>query len=634
MSLKSTLIGGLLAVVVISIILLGVLGAISISQNVIHEAQQRVNHDLNTSSILYEQLMENLADRLSYRIKTIVPESLLQITIIQELKEELNLTLLNICDVNGHPISGNYPDRIEKVPISRDPVIRQALEGKLSWGTVLLDKNRLYLEGGEALANAMQISPPDGNEPLTSSALFLWVACPLKDSDGQVVMIVYGGRALNYNYQLVDELRDLVFGKQLYKGKPLGTVTIFLDGIRVATNVLGPTGTRAIGTKVSLEVQKKVLQQGEQYNDRAIVVDTWYLSAYKPLYDPNGRIIGMLYTGLLEAPYTTLKLKLLLRFLIPTIIIVIIAVVGALLIVSRIIKPLSQLSEEAKRIARGEWKEEMRVSSSYREIKDLVGVFSEMRTAISERDFKLREQNRSLALTNQELEQANRNYMQMLGFVTHELKSPLATMQTMSTVMLDGLAGEVSEKVRHFLIRIKKTAEELQDMVKNYLDLSRAERGELVAEKKNIDFRKEVVDACVSQTRELFNSRRIKLEVHCPENLHVLADPELMRIALSNYLTNAAKYGDEGGRAVLEVIEYNGEVKVSVWNTGQGFTDEEGKKLFSKFVRLRNKATQDKRGSGLGLFLCKQVIEQHKGRVWAESQPGEWARFSFIFPLK
>ena len=142
------------------------------------------------------------------------------------------------------------------------------------------------------------------------------------------------------------------------------------------------------------------------------------------------------------------------------------------------------------------------------------------------------------------------------------------------------------------------------------------------------------MDACVSQTRDLFNSRRITLDVHCPENLHVFADPELMRIAVSNYLTNAAKYGDEGGRAVLEVIEYNGEVKVSVWNTGQGFTDEEGKKLFSKFVRLRNKATQDKRGSGLGLFLCKQVIEQHKGRVWAESQPGEWARFSFIFPLK
>jgi signal transduction histidine kinase len=112
----------------------------------------------------------------------------------------------------------------------------------------------------------------------------------------------------------------------------------------------------------------------------------------------------------------------------------------------------------------------------------------------------------------------------------------------------------------------------------------------------------------------------------------VFADPELMRIAVSNYLSNAAKYGKEGGRAELYFREENGTVKVSVWNEGDGFTPEEGKMLFSKFTRLRNKTTQDKRGSGLGLFLCKLVMNQHGGNVWAESQPGEWALFCLSFP--
>ncbi|MGQ9723046.1 MAG: sensor histidine kinase, partial [Candidatus Jordarchaeum sp.] len=231
-----------------------------------------------------------------------------------------------------------------------------------------------------------------------------------------------------------------------------------------------------------------------------------------------------------------------------------------------------------------------------------------------------------------ELEQANRNYMQMLGFVTHELKSPLAAMQTMSSVMLEGLAGEVPENVKHFLIRIKKNAEELQDMVKNYLDLSRTEQGEFVADKKEIDLCSEVIDACIAQTKDLFGSRSINLKVNGPEKLMVFADPELMRIAISNYLSNAAKYGKEGGRAELNVSEEDGKIRISVWNEGDGFTQEEGKRLFSKFTRLRNKATQDNRGSGLGLYLCKLVMDQHEGHVWADSQPGEWACFNLSFP--
>jgi signal transduction histidine kinase len=257
-----------------------------------------------------------------------------------------------------------------------------------------------------------------------------------------------------------------------------------------------------------------------------------------------------------------------------------------------------------------------------------------MQQAIADRDRQLRQQHAELAETNAKLDRSNRNYMKMLGFVTHELKAPLAAVQSLIDVLLADLYGELPEKARHPLTRIRRSCEDLQGMVKNYLDLSRAERGELTASPQSIDLRDEVLDPCVAMAEPLFESRGITLGTEYPADLMVVeADPELLRIALSNYLSNAAKYGREGGTARLSVRIDGEEIALSVWNEGPGFTPEEEQKLFSQFSRIRNKSTADKRGSGLGLFLARQIAEQHGGRVWAESEPGSWAAFHFAFPV-
>jgi len=222
--------------------------------------------------------------------------------------------------------------------------------------------------------------------------------------------------------------------------------------------------------------------------------------------------------------------------------------------------------------------------------------------------------------------------METLGFVTHELKSPLATMETQISVMLKGYAGEVPENISNYLIRIRRSCEELQDMVKNYLDMSRMGMGELEAKKGPANYFKDIVEPSIEQTKILFESRGITLNIDCRENLIVLVDHELIRIALTNYLTNAAKYGSENKQARLEVSEEDGIITTSVWNEGTGFRPEEQASLFSKFSRLKNENTAKKRGSGLGLYLIKNIIKQHHGKVWAESNPGKWAKFCFSFP--
>ena len=635
MSIRIVLIGGMLVITAATTFMIGALGVYSISQSVENEAQTRVTHDLGIVSVYLQNHIEVLAQSIEETAATIsITES--DITRkIGTLRQELDLDVLNLCDVNGRGIAGTYPDFEITVPVIQDPVLRKALKGKTAWGMTALDSSRLDIEGGAALQKAVIVySKGSKNEIASQVGFFLWVASPLFDDKGRVIALLYGGRLLNYNFDLIDNLRDKIFTSDLYNGKPLGTVTIFLGGLRVATNVLGPDGKRAVGTFVSKEVQKAVLEENQNYLGRAWVVDQWYLSGYQPIHDPDGHTIGILYVGLLEEPYKDLRTRLISRFLVPTALVVLVAFGAAFLVVNRIIGPLQTLRDAASRLAVRDWQEDITIPRTYSEIVELTSVFRGMQQAIKTRDHQLTAQNQQLTVTNEQLETTNRNYMQTLGFVTHELKSPLAAMQSMVSLVVDGYVGEVSDKVREPLVRIKRNCEELQDMVKNYLDLSRAERGELAAKKSHIHYHQEVVEPCVEQTQALFNSRGVTLTVTSPKDLVVQADPELMRIALTNYLTNAAKYGAENKTARLTVNVEQEVLTGTVWNEGVGFTAEEKESLFKKFSRLKNPNTANKRGSGLGLFLVERILELHDGKVWAESNPGQWAEFSFCFPIE
>jgi signal transduction histidine kinase len=636
MSIQKALVGSMLGICILATVLIGSVGVLGISSSVRKEAQKRVNHDLNIIVSHYHQRVRSLAGLVQQSGNSLEIDSADLQQRLQTLQDELDLTILNVCNVNGKPIAGSYTEGKIAVPVQSDPVLREALEGELAWGTVLLQPDRLVLEGGQALHNAMAVSGKGNMErPSTRSALFSWAAAPLRDPSGRVKGLIYGGRALNYNFELVDELRDLVFGKQLYEGKPLGTVTVFLKGVRVTTNVLDRQGERAIGTRVSRAVRQHVLEDGEVWQDRAWVVDSWYLSAYEPLRNPNGKILGMLYVGMLEAPYVERRNDMIWWVIGMLVLIGLVAVILGVYLVRRITAPVKQLSEAAVSMAKGDEHEHVSTAHSYYELNELARSFNEMQDAIAQRDRELREQNAKLTDTNEQLARANNNYMETLGFVTHELKSPLAAMYSMLDVIMKGyVGGELPEKTKEYLGRVRRSCQEMQDMVKNYLDLSRAERGELSANIKRFDFYKEVVDPCVQQNLAMFEARGIELEVQCPEELEVEADPELMRIALTNYLSNAAKYSKDNGRARLIVQTEDGRLKVSMWNEGSGFTEEEKQDLFRKFSRLRNEASQGRRGSGLGLFLCRQIAELHDGQVWADSEPGQWAQFNLSFPLK
>ncbi len=633
MSIRRALIYVLFGTTVAMAVLLAGLASYWIRALVLDEVQGRVDHSLDTALTLYNEELRYHANEFERRTRDLHPELPDLKARVRALHEETGLTVLAVCDPEGRPLAGRHPDPRTRVPVEDDPVLRRALAGEFASGTLRLSAARLALEGGAFLSAAMEIRGADGAR-VTGDALFLWFAAPITDEAGGVLALRYGGLALNQNKVLVDYLRAMSFGTKTYEDKPLGTVTLFLDEFRVATNVLGPDGTRALGTEVSEEVAANTLAGGETWHDRAWAVDAWYRSAYQPLRNPDREIIGMLYVGLLETPYRDQGRRVLVSLALGVVGFLLVVLILMIFVARGITRPLQRLVRAARSMAEARWDHPPPAAAGgFTETRRLETVFRDMQQAIAERDGILRDRNRALSEANDELARANRSYMEMLGFVTHELKAPVGAIHMMVNTLLGGYGGEIPDHLRHPLERIRKNCEELLDMAREYLDLSRFERGDLVAHREPLDLETDVVSVAVENAQPLLQARDMAVEVNAAPGLRAVGDSGLLRIALGNFLSNAAKYGEAGGRVRVDLRVDGDFAHLTVWNQGAGFTPQEGERLFGKFSRLDNATTRGARGSGVGLFLVRQIAEVHGGAVSARSEPGQWAEFGLSVSL-
>jgi signal transduction histidine kinase len=241
----------------------------------------------------------------------------------------------------------------------------------------------------------------------------------------------------------------------------------------------------------------------------------------------------------------------------------------------------------------------------------------------------------------EQLEQANYAYTQMLGFVSHELKSPVASMVTDARLIADGYLGEVRPVQKEKLERLIRKGDYLLGLVREYLDLARVEGGELEARlRPSVDFFSEVLEDAADVVRPQLEARGMRLAVVTPGQPRpsVCCDPALMRIVLVNLLDNAVKYGREGGevRVTLELVTSRHiraeALRVSVWNEGPGFSPSQRNMLFRRFSRLDTPELKGTKGTGVGLYNTWRIVQLHRGRVTAESKMGEWAEFCVEIP--
>ncbi len=444
-------------------------------------------------------------------------------------------------------------------------------------------------------------------------------------ADGEQLLCLFAARrgpaghavalsVLNGNERLVRSMQEDLFSADLYGDKPFGTVTVFCGDTRVATTVLGPSGQIAVGTQVSPEVRRQVLEEGQTWLGRAFVVDEWYLSAYEPIRDPRGQRIGILYVGVLEQKYQDIRSRSVIFLGALIVPILGLAVVFGIFIVRGISRPLSRLVEASGRIASGNLELPPARLRGPHEIELLAEAYAAMQGAIRDRENLLRAQ-------NQELEQANRDYQELLSFVTHELNNSVGSLLLNVSLLEEEAAGQIPQELDELVDQILRDVERFRDMVKNYLNLSRLEKGTLRYNPARIDVRARVIEPGVERMARWMEHRRFQVLWDWPGRVEVNADADLLDICYSNFVVNALKYGRDWIRFSAR---RDGEYwLLGVANGGTPIPAEKIPLLFRKFSRL----VRSSDGAGLGLYLVRRILERHGGEVWCESSPEIGTRF-------
>jgi len=597
-SLKTRLLGSFIGLVLALSGLIALLGYYVIQREIVG----RVDAELRQASAAARSSYASEIDRIGEGLRLVEIEGR---TEMQPVRSRLRL---------------HYLVRVEgpEMESVRSDIARLAVQGRGPVGGTRLISRQELLEIDPNLANGrlIQIKETPRARPATKdrldSVMAKEYAVPILDAGGRVAAVVYGGRIINLDSEFVDRIRSLVFGNDRHGDLPEGTVTVFQDDVRVATNVQDEFGQRALGTRVSAEVYEAVVERGGVWQDRAFVVTDWYKTAYEPIRDIQGRIIGILYVGLLEQPFRDMAARILWLFLAIVGGATLLGVILSLVLSVTISRPLTQVVQATECLAAGDWGYRVDTATSVREIHSLGEAFNAMAMGLKERE-------ESLRVSNEKLLAANKSYVDLIGFVAHELKGILASAVMNVYSVRDGYLGMINFKQQKAVDSIARNLDYLTGIVQKFLNLGRIERGDLTTHKTPILLAKDVFDPSLDALASMAARKHLVVTNNLDHALRVQADPDLMRIVANNLVSNAIKYTPEGGQIVIASSLAEGDrVRVEVYNDSAPMTERDLERLFKKFSRLDNDQTKQVKGTGLGLYITRQIVEAHGGRIGVE----------------
>src|SRR6202167_4049787 len=223
-----------------------------------------------------------------------------------------------------------------------------------------------------------------------------------------------------------------------------------------------------------------------------------------------------------------------------------------------------------------------------------------------------------------------------LSHVSHELRTPLTCIHQYVTILLDGLAGAMTPEQTDHLKTVLKSVNQLHAMLRDLLEATRAESGKMRIEPRCIAIG-ELVQQAVAMLRPTAEEKKIGLEIGMDQRLPlVLADPDRVLEVLINLVDNAIKFTPAEGSIMVRanLVEADpGYVYISVSDSGRGISSEAKSLIFERLYQDADSIDNNRSGLGLGLFICREIVRLHEGRIWVASEPGQGSTFTFTLPI-
>lgn len=319
-----------------------------------------------------------------------------------------------------------------------------------------------------------------------------------------------------------------------------------------------------------------------------------------------------------------------------------VAIATSVLLARSLVRPIELIQLAAAKLGSGALDQQIKVSSRD-ELGALAEEFNRMAARLQESyaglEHQVQERTRELmsALSRldeqtRELEAASRHKSEFLANMSHELRTPLNAISGFSQVLRKQLYGEINEKQAEYLDDVLASARHLESLIDDVLDLSKVEAGQI--ELQVVPFSlPAALERGVVIVRERATKGGVRISLSSDPGIEtVVGDERRVRQVLFNLLSNAVKFTPAGGTVDVAVARLDGEVRVSVSDSGPGIATEDQVRIFEEFQQAAAGKEQFE-GTGLGLALSKRLVELHGGRIWVESEPGKGSRFVFTLPV-
>ncbi|MBI4837163.1 MAG: HAMP domain-containing histidine kinase [Candidatus Portnoybacteria bacterium] len=353
-------------------------------------------------------------------------------------------------------------------------------------------------------------------------------------------------------------------------------------------------------------------------NRRYLLIQDTYQNAniYTIVYPSNGKFIFLGFsTEAIDAPITVMQKYNSLIAMIGSFF----SIFFLLLIFKTIILPLKKTTAACQEIKEGNLDARINVKSKT-EIGELIATFNDM--------------TRKLKESREREELIEKMKTEFVSLAAHQLRTPLSAIKWALRMVLDEETGKVNPNQREMLERTYQSNEKMIALINDLLNVARIEEGRFLYKPADAS-PEEIVDSIIDSLKDKAERKNIELAYERPPLSLPLVkmDKEKINIALTNLIANAINYTLPGGKVAIKLSSGAGNVEFSVQDNGVGIPEAEKERIFTKFFRASNVIKLDTSGTGLGMFITKNIIEAHDGKIWFESKENKGTAFHFTLPI-